>query len=65
MTPRFPMPSRETHGAEECCTNTDGCFKSINNNGGSMDYTYANTLTNYFLPCPNIAIDKRRNTELI
>ena len=36
---------QETHGTGECCTNTDGSFKSTNNNSGSADNTSANTLT--------------------
>ena len=55
---------QETHGAGKYCTNTDGIFKNINNNRVSADNINANTLTNYFLSCPNIEMDRRKNTEL-
>ena len=55
---------QETHGAGEYCTSTDGSFKNTNNNSGPADNTNANTLTNYFLSCPNIETDKRKSTEL-
>ena len=55
---------QEIHGAGRYCTNTDGFFKNTNNNSGSADNTNAKTLTNYFLSCPNVEIDRRKSTEL-
>ena len=55
---------QEIHGEGQYCTNTDGSFKNTNKNHGSADNTNANTLTNYFLSCLNIEIDKRKSAEL-
>ena len=42
----------------------DGIFKTTNNNNGSTVNTNANTLTKYFLSCPNIETDKRKSAKL-
>ena len=55
---------QETHGAKECCTNTDEGLKNTNNVNGLDSNTNTNTITNYFLLSPNIEIDKRKSTEL-
>ena len=55
---------QETHGANECYTNTEDGLKSTNDVNGSANNTNANTLTNYYLSSPNIEIDKRNSTEL-
>ena len=54
---------QETHGAKECCTNTDD-LKNPNNVNGSNNNTNTNTLTNYFMSSPNTEVDKRKSTEL-
>ena len=55
---------QETHGEEENCTNSDEDLKNVNNVSSSDSNTNTDTLINYFLPSPNIEIDKRKNTEL-
>ena len=55
---------QEIHGTRKCCTNMDGFFKTTNNSNGSTLKTNANTLTKYFLSCPNIETDKRKGAEL-
>ena len=55
---------QEIPGAWKYCTNTDGIFKTTNNDNGSTFNTNANTLTKYFLSCPNIETDKRKSIEL-
>ena len=51
---------QEIHGTGNYCTITDGIFKNTNNNRGSADNTNANTLTNYFLSCPNLRLKKEK-----
>ena len=55
---------QEIHGARKRCTNMDGIFKSTNNSNGSTLNANANTLTKYFLSCPNTEIDKRKSAKL-
>ena len=55
---------QETHGAGDCCTNTDDSLKNTNNENRSAGYSNTNTLTNYFLSSPNLEIDKRKSTKL-
>ena len=56
--------NQETNIAVKFCANTTSISKSINNRNRSTAYTNANTLTKYFLPCPNYEKDKRKSTEL-
>ena len=51
---------QETYNSVKCCTNTINLSKSTNNRNRSTDNTNANTLTKYFLPCPNNETDKRK-----
>ena len=44
--------------------NTDGIFKTTNNNNGSTVNSNANTLTKYFLSHSNVETDKRKSAEL-
>ena len=55
---------QEIDGARKCCTNTDGIFKTNNNNSGSAINPNASTLTKYLLSCPNVETDIRKSTEL-
>ena len=42
----------------------DGIFKTTNNNNGVTVNPNANTLTKYFLSCPNVETGKRKSAEL-
>ena len=55
---------QEIHGVRTCCTNMDGIFKTTNSSNGSTLNANANTLTKYFLSCPNVETDKGNSTEL-
>ena len=59
-----PNIQQETHVAKESCINTDEDLKIANNINGSNNNNSKNTLTNYFLPSPNMKVDKRRSIEL-
>ena len=56
--------NQEMYNAVKCCTNTTSISKSTNNRNRSTANTNANTLTKYFLPCPNYVTDKRKSAEL-
>ena len=52
------------YNAKKCCASTTSISKSTNNRNSSTANTNANTLTKYFLPCPNYETDKRKSAEL-
>ena len=61
---KIPNAKQEIHGARKHCPNTDGILKSSNNSSEAAANTNTNTLTNYFLSCPNVETDKRKSAEL-
>ena len=54
---------QEMYNAVKYCANTTCISKSTKNRNRSTANTKANTLTKYFLMCPNYEIDKRKHTR--
>ena len=64
-TTKVSNAKQEIQGTRKCCTNMDGVLKTNNNNSGSAINPNANTLTKYFLSCPNVETDIRKSAELM
>ena len=59
-----PNTKQETHGAKESCINMDEDLKNWQQCKQTDNNSSTNILTNYFLSCPNIQVDKRKSIEL-
>ena len=59
-----PNIRQGTRVAKESCTNTDEDLKIANNFNRPNNNNSINKLTNYFLPSPNVEVDKRKSIEL-